>query len=566
MRSANRFQVATGHALATATGVEILEAGGNAIDAGVGAGLALSILHSDEIQVSGTAPMMLYLARTREVRTIAGVGRWPARASVEYFEKHHGGRIPLGVCRQIVPGTPGAWILALARYGTWSFSDVCRSAIELAADGFRVGKKMQSRIRTFSKNFRLWPLNASLYLPGGQPLAEGEWFVQTDLSRALQYMADEERSAVARQGSRAAGLRAVWRSFYTGDIARAFVDYHRENGGLLTREDMARFRAREEGPVRFRFRGYDIHTCGPWSQAPVILQTLSMLSNDDLGGLQHNGAAYVHLVVEAMKLAYADRERFYGDPDFVRVPLDILLGAEYSRRRRGRIDARVALDGLPPPEPFPGHGEFDYRSPGRENDPEVFADTSYLCVVDERGNVFSATPSDPTDEAPIVPGTGMSPSPRGGQAFVSRGHPNAVEPGKRPRVTPSLALAVKPGGEILALGGPGADNSPQAMLQVLLNYLVFGFGLQEATEKSRFVTSSFPSSWDPHPNYPDRLHLEKGIGEKTRDALEGLGHRASLKPARWSHGGAVWAIVRDLRSGRMTSGVDPREEATADGA
>ncbi len=315
-----RHMIAAGHYLATQAGHAVLEAGGNAVDAGVAAGIALGVVHSDQVQFSGVAPMLVYLAERDEVVAISGLGWWPREARIETFAAEHGGHIPLGLLRTVVPAAPDAWILALERYGTMSFGDVAAAAIRYAREGFTMHPVMAHYIAKNAETYRRWPENARIYLPDGRAPREGELFVQADLARSLQFMADEERAA-ARRG-RAAGLAAARDAFYRGDLAAAITRYHREHGGWLTAADLEAYRSEVEAPVRFEWNGVEVFSCGPWCQGPVLLQMLSVLAGDDLGALGHNTPDYVHLVAEAMKLCFADRERYYGDPRFVRVPMD----------------------------------------------------------------------------------------------------------------------------------------------------------------------------------------------------------------------------------------------------
>jgi gamma-glutamyltranspeptidase/glutathione hydrolase len=431
-------------------------------------------------------------------------------------------------------------------------------------------------------NYRRWPQNAAIFLPDGRAPREGELFVQADLARSLQFMADEERAAAAR-GGRAAGLAAARDAFYRGDLATAMVRYHRDHGGWLTAADLAAYRSEFEPPVRAAFRGVDVLTCGPWCQGPVLLQMLALLQGDDLGSLGHNTPAYVHLVTEAMKLAFADRERYYGDPRFVRVPMDTLLSPEYAAARRQQIDAARAWPEMPPAGRVAGFdaGATDGRPVAARREPGpaprgagdatlvagpgLDGDTSYVCVVDRQGNVFSATPSDVSWESPVIPGLGFCPSSRGSQSWAVPGHASCVAPGKRPRLTPNPALAMRRGKLLMPFGAPGGDLQPQGMLQVFLNHIVFGMGIQDAIDAPRFVTHSFPGSFEPHPYHPGRLDLERGIGAAAGQALAALGHRVEWLPDLSISTAGVCAIVADREAGILYGGADPRRAARAMG-
>jgi gamma-glutamyltranspeptidase / glutathione hydrolase len=565
MVTGRRFMVSAGHWLATEAGHAVLLAGGNAVDAAVAAGLALGVVHPDQVQVSGVAPMVIHLRETDEVVTISGLGWWPRAARVEHFEREHGGAIPLGILRTVVPAAPDAWILALSRYGTMRFGEVAQFAIRYAGEGFTVHPVMAHFIERYAGQYRMWPQNAAVFLPrGGAPPEEGDLFVQADLARSLRFMAEEEAAALGRGGDRQAGLRAARDAFYRGDLAAEMARFHRENGGWLTREDLAEYRSEVEPPLRRDVHGTEVYSCGPWCQGPVLLQFLSVLEGVDLAALGHNSAAYVHLLAEAMKLGFADRDRTYGDPRFVRVPMERLLSAEYAEAQRARIDPDRAAPGMP----APGLGEVGpppVGAPWRPADPALAGDTSYVCVVDRWGNAVSATPSDTSYESPMVPGLGFVPSSRGSQSWGRRDHPACVAPSKRPRLTPNPALAIRRGEFVMPFGGPGGDLQPQAMLQVFLNRTVFGLSVQEAVEAPRFVTHSFPGSFEPHPYHPGRLDVEEPLAEAVGGALSAKGHRVEARPHLSIHTAGVMAIERREADGLLLGGADPRRAARAMG-
>jgi gamma-glutamyltranspeptidase/glutathione hydrolase len=566
MVTAARYMISAGHYLATEAGHAVLAAGGNAVDAGVAAGIALGVVHSDQVQFSGVAPMIVYLADRGEAVVISGLGGWPRAARLETFVAEHGGRIPLGLLRTVVPAAPDAWILALERYGTMTFGDVASAAIRYARDGFTVHPVMAHYIERNVETYRRWPDNAAIYLPGGRPPSPGQLFVQADLARSLQFMVDEERAASGR--GRAAGLAAARAAFYRGDLARAMVRYHTEQGGWLTAEDLEGYRSEIEPPLRTAFRDIEVLSCGPWCQGPVLLQMLSLLARDDLAALGHNTPAYVHLVAEAMNLCFADRERYYGDPRFVRVPMDALLSPAYAAERR-RLVRETAWGEMPPAGRVPGFDDVPAAPPAspssREESPALPGDTSYVCVVDARGNALSATPSDVSWESPVIPGLGFCPSARGSQSWAVPGHPSSVAPGKRPRLTPNPAMALRRGRWIMPFGAPGGDLQPQGMLQVFLNHTVFGMSVQDAVEAPRFVTHSFPGSFEPHPYHPGRLDLERGVGAATGEALSARGHQVQWLPDRSIATAGVCAIVADREAGVLCGGADPRRAARAMG-
>ncbi len=556
-----RHAVAAGHPLAALAAHRILEAGGNAVDAGVAAGICLGVVHSDIVNFAGVAPLMVYDAARREVHTISGLGVWPRAATIEYFRDRCGGDMPDGLLRTVVPAAPDAWITALERFGTLGFAEVAQPAIELARDGFPLGRFVAGIIQANESAYRRWPTSAPIYLPEGRVPRAGERFVQTDLARTLTYLADEDRAA--RPSGRVAGLAAARDAFYRGDVATAIVRYHETEGGLLTREDMAGFRVGVEPAERARFGSREVLTCGFWCQGPAFLQMLQILDGIGLAGLGHNTPDYVHTVTEAMKLAFADREAYYGDPRHVRVPGPGLLDPAYAEGRRGLIDPARAFRALPPPGvPAGAPGHPAGRAPAATSGAPSTLGTSYAAVVDRHGNAFSATPSDVSTDTPVIPGTGLAVSSRGSQGWLDPGHASAVAPGKRPRLTPSPALMFGPGGEVAAFGTPGGDVQLQAMLQFLLNMTVFGMSPQRAIEAPRFATQSFPDSFWPHRYFPGRVTLEGRFPESTLEALRARGHEVERWTAwEWRAGGVCLARIDG--AGIRWGAADPRRDSYA---
>ncbi len=558
--------VASGHYLATLAGERILARGGNAVDAGVAAGLCLCVLHTDMVNLAGVAPIIVYLAEEDRVLTISGLGRWPRAASVAYFKEHCGGKIPLGVLRCITPGSPDAWITALAEYGTMSLADVMAEAIRLAGEGFPMHPFMAANVREAAAQVQRWPSSAEILLPGGRAPEAGQIFVQRDLARTMRRLVDAE--AGARHAGRRAGLEAARDRFYRGDIAREIADFYAAEGGLLTYDDLAAFRAQIEEPVRVRFREYEIYTCGPWCQGPVLAQALALLEGQDLAALGHNSAAYVHHLTEALKLAFADRERYYGDPEFVDVPMRALLSAEYADARRRLIDPDRAHAGMPPAgDPHRASAAAEAWSglvPAEPLAAEAL-DTTYVCAVDRRGNIFSATPSDGCLSAPITPGTGLGVSSRGSQSWAVDGHPSSIAPGKRPRLTPCPAIVMKNGKPFMPLGTPGGDVQCQAMLEVFLNVAVFGMSPQAAIEAPRFATYSYPGSFEPHEYHRDELRIERRLAGEVGPALAAKGHKVVTWPDWTWRAGGICTITIDQATGLLSAGADPRRMGYAIG-
>ncbi len=562
-----RHMASAGHYGAAHAAFAVLEAGGNAVDAAVAGGIALGVLQPDIVNVAGVAPIMIRMA-DGEVWTIAGLGGWPRGMDPEYFTRECGGAIPEGLLRTVIPAAPDAWITALARFGTMPFAEVVQAAIRFA-EGFPVYPLLANTIADYAGKYARWPSNAAIYLPGGKPPKLGEIFVQSDLAKTLRYMADEESAALARGGDRLAGLEAARDAFYRGDIAQAILRYHREEGGWLSAEDLSEYRSPVERAVSVRFAGADVYTCGPWCQGPLLGQALNMLDPAALRAAGHNSVDYMHRIIEVLKLAFADREAFYGDPALVDVPLAGLLDAGYGAARAALIDPLRAWPDMPPAGQPQGGAAAGLGAGGAPLLTEAPSgpprDTSYISVVDRWGNSVSATPSDVSSDTPVIPGTGLCPSSRGSQSFTVPGHPSRAAPGKRPRLTPNPAMAVMPGQFVLPFGSPGGDVQSQAMLQVLLNILLFGMDPQDAVEHPRFATYSFPDSFEPHTYSPGRLCLEGLMDRRAGDALAARGHHVTWWPDRIWRAGAICAIQADQRSGILTAGADPRRASYAVG-
>jgi gamma-glutamyltranspeptidase/glutathione hydrolase len=444
-----------------------------------------------------------------------------------------------------------------------SFGEVAAAATRLAREGFPMYPLMAASLEKHAERHASWPSSAAVYLPNGRPPKTGDRFRQSDLGASLQFMADEEKAAAGR--GRDAGLEAARDAFYRGDIARKIVAFMKEEGGLLAAEDLAQYHSPVGPPERRRFGDLEVFTCGAWCQGPVLLQTLALLEGTDLKALGHNSADYVHTLAEALKLAFADREAYYTDPAVGSVPLPTLVSSEYAAERWRQIRPDKAWPGMPPAgELSAGLGHNSMGLSASPPNPFPEPDTSYVCVADRWGNIFSATPSDGSYGSPVVPGVGFIPSNRGSQSRPDPRHPAGVAPGKRPRLTPNPALAIRgDGAEFLPFGTPGGDVQTQAMLQVLLNVFVHGQDVQSAIESPRFASYSYPSSFAPYDYYPGRLSIEGRFPAEVMDELARRGHQVERWP-EWNWlAGAVCAIRSDTKRGVMEAGADPRRAAYA---
>jgi gamma-glutamyltranspeptidase / glutathione hydrolase len=566
--------VVSGHSLASQAGMRILERGGNAVDAGVAAGICLAVLQSDMVNFAGVAPIMIYSADTGALSTISGVGPWPRAASVDFFLEHHAGRLPEGLLRTVVPAAPDAWITALSRFGTMGFADVAADAIDLAVNGFPMHPFLYNNLLELRHKYLQWSENAAIYLPrNGMPCPPGEIFYQKDLGATLQTMADAEHRM--RLSGRQAALRAARDEFYKGSIARAIVSYHRDNGGLLTAEDLADFSVAVETPLNVRYKEYTVFACGAWCQGPALLQALNLVEGWNLGGMGHNSADYIHALTEALKLVFADREKYYTDPAFAAVPVRGLLSKAYAADRRSLVDMNKAWGEMPAPgdpwayetgtEPSNPDPKGRYRTPRPKVEGNDHLDTSQVCVVDRHGNCFSATPSDMSYTTEVIPGTGLAVSSRGSQSWIDKEHPCAVAGGKRPRLTPNPLMVFKNDRPCMVLGTPGGDTQCQTMLQTFLNMVEFEVEPQLTVEAPRFATFSFPNSFYPHDYHPGLLRMEGRIPADVAGRLIEKGHRVELWPDwAWKAGGAC--VIRiDRTNAVLTGAADPRRESYAIG-
>lgn len=539
-----RMVISCGHYLAAMAGMQMLQHGGNAFDAGVAAVFAQMVLEFQSAGLGGETPLLLYSAAADRVVAVNGNTRAPGAATIDWFRRRGITAIPGdGLLPAGPPATPAALIATLERFGRLRLAQVLAPAIELAAQGFPMYPGMRRFIASSADFFRqAWPTSAALFLPGGRVPAVGETFKNPDLAHTLQRLVEAESAA---GGDRSSGLQMAQARFYTGDIARAIVDFAarpvvdstgQQNAGLLSAPDLADFAVRFEEPVCLKYRGIAVCKCGPWSQGPVFLQQLALLAGYDLASLGHNSAAYIHTVIEACKLAFADRARYYGDPDFAAVPLAGLLAPTYAAERRRLVGLRAAAR-VPPGNPYPHQGS-DYQPDLRL--PETIpwlGGTTGCRVADAEGNLFSATPSGGWfPSSPIIPGLGFCLGTRG-QMFTLHDphHPAALQPRKQPRTTLSPSLALKDGRPWLAFGTPGGDQQDQWSLLFFLGLVDFGLDLQAATDAAMFHSEHWPSSFYPHPHANRRLVIEDRVPEGVRAELARRGHDLQVVPG-WTLG------------------------------
>jgi gamma-glutamyltranspeptidase/glutathione hydrolase len=545
--SANNFEVDAG--------IRILAEGGNAVDAGVATVLACGVTEQDHFGLGGEIPILIKLAG-KPVIAISGIGTAPARATVEFYQSRkpepweqadHMPPIPVqGILAAPVPGVFDGLILALDQFGTMSFAQVAAPAIEYA-DGFPLTEVFADFIRGTQPLLALWPTSSAFFLPGGALPERGELFHEPTLAKTLRELAAAETNA---HGKRSARLEAVRDCYYKGSVGRRIADFSQHSGGLIAYEDLAGYHAETDTPRTTTYRGYQIYKPGFWTQGPVMLETLNLLEGFDLKAMGQNSPTYIHTLVEAIKLAFADRDRYYGDPKFSKIPEQILLSKDYAAERRKLID--------------PHHASLEHR-PGTFAPPipvpvtstslAAARDTTCVNVVDRERNLFSATPSGGWLPSVIAGDTGIGLSERMQTFLLTPGHPNQLQPGKRPRVTLSPTIVLKDGEPFLAFSTPGGDVQDQTLLQVFLNIVEFGMSPQEAIESPRFNSEHFYSSFDFHGFFPAKLNMEHRFPRATMERLSEMGHQISII-GDWGNLSAPTAIK--ISEGVLEGGADPR--------
>lgn len=546
--------IAAGHHLATSAGLKMFARGGNAVDAGVAAGFALAVLKPHENGLGGECPILIYSPAEGKTVAVNGQGTAPRAATLGWFREHGMALIPGdGLLGATVPAMFGSYCTALARYGRLTLDEVLAPAIELAGQGYPVYGALHNALNAHRERFvSEWTSTAEVYLSGGRVPAVGTVLCNPALAHTLQRLAAAE-SAAKGQG-REAAIRAAVDCFYRGEITDDFLDFARNtpvrdasgaaHTTLLDREDCAGFQTKVEAPVAVDYRDCRVFKCGPWTQGPVFLQQLRLLEGFPLGELGHNTPAYIHAVVECAKLAFADRERYYGDPAFVRVPFDRLFSDAYTEAQRARIDSRRANNGPLWEEPV-------------EDVPSVYTgDTTHLDVIDGDGLMMSATPSGGwIPSSPVIPALGFPLGTRAQVFSLREDHPNGLQPGKRPRTTLTPSLAFRGGKPWIVFGTPGGDAQDQWTLQFFLNAVEFGMDLQAAIDAPSFHTDHFINSFYPKNPGDGTVYVEEGIPLETLRDLQARGHKLHLLPA--SNNGEVCAVAINpatgLREGAASS-------------
>ena len=549
---------------ATETARQILEAGGNAFDATVAGQAVLGLTDFADNGLGSDAVVLVYVAREKKVYSVNAEPRAPKLATIEWYERNNGGRLPEsdGLLSGGLPGVVDAWYVLLDRWGTMSFEQVLQPAVDLAENGFPLGESSAADIASTKKILK-YPTTVKVYLPDGKLPKAGDVFRNRDLARTLRNLVEAEQANKAK--GRHEALRAARDRFYKGDIARELASFSEANGGLFRYDDFAEYTAEVETPVSIDYRGFRVYKNPSASQGPTELIALNLLEGFDLKTLGHNTAEFLHTCVEAMKLAMADREKYLGDQDFIKIPYDGLLSKEYARERRSLIDSEKASLELRPGSP----GKFVKNTSDRSLRPVLGGnanhdgDTSYIAVVDKDRNLVSFEPSlhSAFGTGVVMGNTGLILNCRGDYYSLVRGEANALEPGKRPRSTLQSTLVTNNGEPYAILGSPGGDDQVMRTMQTLVNLVDFGMNIQQAIEAPRWSTRSFPASPFPHTMRPGDMSVEARISEATRQALRARGHKLRVVPA-WSLGSNA-GIVIDPATGVLSAGADPRVEAYA---
>ena len=574
--------ISSGHYLSSMAGTRMLLNGGNAFDALVAAGFAAAVVEPiASYSLAAEGVFMLHDARSGDVLSLSGQGTSPGKATPAFYKEHGLERIATGPGHPqshlsfTLPGVVHAFISLAERYGTKTIDELLAPAISYASDGIPNYEYMLNRLDSASTAQQF-----DLYAPGGwdvfyhnrQVPPAGSLLVQPGLANTLRSML--AASGNGHQISREEGLQRARDVFYRGPVAQLIASSAASVGGVITLDDLAGYRSKYEAPVSTTFHGFEIHGQDTWTQGPVLMQTLNMLENFDLKSMGHNSPAYIHTVLEAIKLAFGDREAYYGDPDFSTIPIDGLLSKEYAAERARLIDPARAYPAQPDggdPWRYSNRPRGSNGSHGGNGLPAASGPatvdtsardgTTHVSVLDKQGNMVCGTISGGAfAKSVFFPDLGCALSTRIEMFNCEEGHPNVVEPGKRPRTTLINYIVSRNGQPVMTVGCPGGDNQAQANIQLMLNVLVFGMDPQQAVEAPRFSTMSNVNSFYPHVYHPGRSDLEQAIPETTAEELRALGHQIA-RAVDCGMGATV--SVRDPETGHLSTGADPRRACYA---
>ncbi len=569
--------VATTHWIASQVGMAVLERGGNAFDAAVAAAFTLQVAEPHLNGPGGDAPIIIHDARTGTQHVVCGQGVAPDAATPEHFAGLGLDLIPgTGLLPAVVPGAFDAWCLLLRDWGTWELADVLAFAIGYARDGIHIVPRISATIESVRPLFEAeWPSSLEVFLPHGQVPGPGTLFARPALAATWERVLRESQGT-----TREARIDAARNTWYRGFVAEAIGAYFadtdvldasgRRHRGLLTADDMARWAASVEEPVGLDYHGHTVLKCGPWSQGPVMLQQLALWRGFDVAAMDPLGVDFAHTAIEIMKLAYADREAYYGDPDMVEVPLNHLLSKEYNDARRELIGPTASLELRPGTVPgFDPHvdhhaedrAEMLTRAPG-VGEPTVArlgvigADTVHIDVIDRWGNMVSATPSGGwLQSSPVIPGLGFCIGTRGQMFWLQKGLPNSLAPRKRPRTTLSPSFALRDGKPWMAFGTPGGEQQDQWSTILFLRMVHHRLGIQQAVDMPSFHTEHWPSSFWPRVARPGRAVLEGRYDPTVLHEMLTRGHLAELG-GDWTEGRLSGTRIEP--DGQMFAGANPR--------
>ena len=566
--------ISSGHYLTSMAGMRMMLSGGNAFDAVVAAGFAAAVtepIASYSLVAEGV--FMLYHAESGDLLSLSGQGTAPNRATVDWYRSQGQDEIPTGPgplahLSFTVPGVVAAFLSLLERYGTKTVGEALEPSIHYAERGIPNYEYMLERIDspgTRSQFEQYPPGGMNVFYDNGRVPKPGSLLVQNSLGLILRKLVEAESAA---PGHRLDGVRAARDSFYTGDIARIIADCSERVGGVLDMESLAAYEAQYETPLKTSYLGHEVHGQRTWTQGAVLMQALNILENFDLRAMGHNSTEYIHTVSQAVNLAFADREAYYGDPDFAVVPIDGLLSKDYARERAALIDPANAMCELPAPgDPWRYSTISGALSQVREavatpgGDAGSDSGTTHISAIDRDGNMVCATPSGGAfGKSVFFPDLGCALSTRIEMFNFDFRHPNRLEPGKRPRTTLVNYIVSKDGVPVTTVGCPGGDHQAQANMQLVLNSLLWGMNPQEAVEAPRFASQSVRNSFYPHTYYPGQLGVEPGIPQGVRDELSAMGHDIVTVG---SAGMGATISTRDPETGVLASSGDPRRACYA---